>query len=94
MYGEAQRYFSDFILEVETKLVGGTDDNWQAVVCRFQDEGNYYAFAISADGYYYDSQGFMDYEQIVLANPTSSSYINQGVGCRQPHAISSASAAA
>jgi len=70
-------YFSDFILEVEVKLVDGTDDNWQGVVCRYQDDGNYYVFNISADGYYYISR-FIDYDQTALAEATPSSYINQG----------------
>jgi hypothetical protein len=70
-------YFSDFVLEVDTKLVDGTDNNWHGVVCRFQDEGNYYSFNISADGYYYIAK-FVDYEQIALVDATPSSYINTG----------------
>jgi uncharacterized repeat protein (TIGR02543 family) len=79
MYGEAQRYFTDFVLEVETWLVGGTDDNWQAVGCRFQDEDNGYDFAISADGYY-EMVKWVNGDDIVFAGPTYSTYINQGVG--------------
>ncbi len=69
--------FSDFILEIDTKLVDGTDDNWHGVVCRFQDTGNYYVFNISADGYYYISK-FADYNQVALSGPTFSDYINLG----------------
>jgi len=76
-YTMLDRYFSDFVLEVDTKLVDGTDDNWHGVVCRYQDTGNYYAFGISADGYYYIAK-FVDGDQIALASITSSSYINQG----------------
>jgi uncharacterized repeat protein (TIGR02543 family) len=72
-------YFSNFVLEVDTKLVDGTDNNWHGVICRFQDEGNYYVFNVSADGYYYISR-FIDFEQTALADATYSSYINQGVG--------------
>ena len=79
MYGESQRYFTDFILEVETWLVGGTDDNWHAVGCRLKDEGNGYAFSISADGYYTIDKEVNDNVK-VLAGPTFSSYINQGEG--------------
>ena len=78
-YAESQRYFTDFILEVETWLVGGTDDNWHAVSCRFKDEYNYYAFAISADGYY-TIQKLVDDDKTTFVAPTYSSYINQGVG--------------
>jgi len=71
------QYLTDFVLEVETKLIAGTDDNWHGVVCRYQDDGNYYVFNISADGYYYISR-FIDYDQTALSEATYSSYINQG----------------
>lgn len=48
----AHQYFTDFVLEVETKLVDGTDDNWQIVAARDDGTENYYTFCISADGYY------------------------------------------
>lgn len=46
------RTFSDQSIRVETTLVGGTDDNWQTVACRFSPGANYYDLGISADGYY------------------------------------------
>jgi len=70
-------YFTDFVLEVDTKLVDGTDNNWHGVVCRYQDDGNFYVFDISADGYYFISR-FIDDEQTAIADVTPSSYINQG----------------
>jgi len=73
----SQRYFSDFILEVETWLVDGTDDNWHLVSCRCQDEDNYYDFAISADGYYAVGK-LVDGNQTSLAEPAFSPHINQG----------------
>jgi uncharacterized repeat protein (TIGR02543 family) len=79
MYGEAQRYFTDFILEVETWLVGGTDDNWQTVGCRLDSSANGYGLGISADGYYMISLQSND-NVSNLTGPTYSSYINQGVG--------------
>jgi uncharacterized repeat protein (TIGR02543 family) len=78
MYAEAQRYFTDFVLEVETWLVGGTNDNWHAVGCRMVDEDNSYAFSISADGYYMIDKE-VNGDVIPLVYPTSSYYINQGV---------------
>ena len=75
----AHQYFTDFILEVETKLVDGADDNWHGVTFRYKDDANYYDFNISADGYYYLAKWIND-EQIQLAGPTRSSYINQGLG--------------
>jgi len=77
-YGNCQRYFTDFVLEVETWLVGGTDNNWHSAICRLQDNDNYYDFGISADGYY-DILKFDNENRISLVPPTYTSYINQGV---------------
>jgi uncharacterized repeat protein (TIGR02543 family) len=76
-YTMAHQYFTDFILEVETKLVDGTDDNWHHVTFREEDADNYYDFGISADGYY-DLTKVVNGNQIVIAGPTRSSNINQG----------------
>jgi uncharacterized repeat protein (TIGR02543 family) len=77
----AYQYFTDFVLEVETKLVGGTDDNWHQVFCRNQDDDNYYEFAISADGYYYVSRYIGGLEVLLAgAEANHSSYIHQGQG--------------
>ena len=46
------RIFMDHVIQVETTLVGGTDDNWQTVSCRITPNGNYYDLGISADGYF------------------------------------------
>jgi uncharacterized repeat protein (TIGR02543 family) len=78
-YSESQHYFTDFVLEVETWLIGGTDDNWQGLSCRHSDEDNYYALSISADGYYTIWKA-VDGTRTTFAAPTYSSYINQGVG--------------
>lgn len=75
----AHQYFTDFILEVETELVSGTDDNWHNVVCRYQDDDNHYMLAISADGYYSISRR-VDGDLIDLLSPTESPYINYGMG--------------
>jgi len=44
--------FSDTVVEVEATKVGGPDDNDFGVICRYQDESNFYFFIISSDGYY------------------------------------------
>jgi hypothetical protein len=75
----AQPQFTDFILEVETKLVGGTDQNWHMVLCRWQDKDNYYDFGITADGYY-GTWKWVGGNQTTIVPATNSSYINQGVG--------------
>ena len=74
----AHQHFTDFILEVETKLIAGTDNNWHTVQCRYQDSNNYYWFGTSADGYYFISK-FLNRNWIDLASVTYSSYIDPGV---------------
>jgi len=44
--------FSNTRIEVQAQKLVGPDDNDYGIVCRFQDEGNYYAFLYSSDGYY------------------------------------------
>ena len=44
--------FTDTIIEVETKKIGGPDDNDFGIICRYQGMANYYFFIISSDGYY------------------------------------------
>jgi hypothetical protein len=73
----AHQYFTDFVLEVETKLIAGTDNNWHMVLCRYQD-GDAYYFRISADGYYCIFK-LVNGSWTALASTTYSSYINQGV---------------
>jgi hypothetical protein len=75
----AHRYFTDFVLEVETKLVAGTDDNWHNIACRYQDDANYYGLDISADGYY-SIYRRVDGDITDLLAPTLSPYINLGTG--------------
>lgn len=44
--------FSDVSIEVDATKVGGDDDNDFGVICRYQDNQNFYFFLISSDGYY------------------------------------------
>jgi len=43
--------FADVRLSVSTFKAGGPDDNDFGLVCRHQDDDNFYAFLISSDGY-------------------------------------------
>jgi uncharacterized repeat protein (TIGR02543 family) len=79
MFGEAQLYFTDFVLEVETWLVGGTDDNWHVIGCRMNDYHNAYCFSVSADGYYMIDKE-VNGSVIPLVSPSSSYHINEGTG--------------
>ncbi|MCU0519910.1 MAG: hypothetical protein MUF84_04365, partial [Anaerolineae bacterium] len=44
--------YADALIDVDVRHVQGTVDNWMGVLCRQQDDDNYYLLAISADGYY------------------------------------------
>jgi hypothetical protein len=44
--------FTDLIMEVEGRLVGGAEDNWFGHYCRYVDGDNFYLMAYSSDGYY------------------------------------------
>jgi hypothetical protein len=46
------RPFRDFDLRLQTRQVGGDNDNSYGVVFRWRDVNNYYRFEISGDGYY------------------------------------------
>ena len=50
-YSKPGYTFADVRIEVEAIKVAGPDDNSFGVICRMQDEKNYYAFVISSDGY-------------------------------------------
>lgn len=41
----------DVRIEVDATKVGGSDDNDFGILCRYQDNNNYYQFLISSDGY-------------------------------------------
>jgi hypothetical protein len=44
--------FIDTRIEVEATKLGGPEENDFGVICRYQDENNFYFFTISSDGYY------------------------------------------
>jgi hypothetical protein len=79
-YHTLNKNFNDFILDVDTKLIDGTVNNWQGVDVRSQDDNNYYDFAISADGYYTIIKAVNGTIESLIGKPTRSSYINTGMG--------------
>ena len=42
----------DAIISVETRQLSGPDNNAYGIICRYQNETNFYTFLISGDGYY------------------------------------------
>ena len=48
----AGKTYTDTVVTVQVRHVQGTVNNWIGVICRQQNEDNYYLLAISADGFY------------------------------------------
>lgn len=46
------RDFDDVVITTEVRQSAGPDDNAFGVICRYQNEENFYLFLISGDGYY------------------------------------------
>jgi hypothetical protein len=46
------RSFDDVVIDVTATQIGGSSDNAYGIICRYQDEENFYLFLISGDGYY------------------------------------------
>lgn len=44
--------FKDALIFTRTTKLGGPDNNIFGLLCRYQDDDNFYAFMISSDGYY------------------------------------------
>jgi hypothetical protein len=70
-------HYADVIIDVSLRHVQGTVNNWMGVICRQQDEQNYYLLAISADGYYLILK-VENGEQVPLAGPRYTEAIHIG----------------
>jgi hypothetical protein len=46
------RDFDDVIVSAEARQVSGPNDNAYGLICRYQNEENFYVFLVSGDGYY------------------------------------------
>ncbi|MFO7662288.1 MAG: hypothetical protein R6X18_06800 [Chloroflexota bacterium] len=46
------RNFTDVIVSAEARQVSGPNDNAYGLICRYQNEENFYVFLVSGDGYY------------------------------------------
>jgi hypothetical protein len=71
--------FGDVHVEVNATKLGGPDDNDFGVICRYKDEGHFYGFLVSSDGYYGISK-MVDGEHELLGsnNMQPSDVINTG----------------
>ncbi len=74
--------FRDITLAVQVRQVQGSMDNWMGIMCRQQDEDNYYLFAIGADGSYL-MMVVQDGKQTPLVGPSVSDVIRKGKASNQ-----------
>jgi hypothetical protein len=74
----------DVVITVDSQQVAGPNNNAYGIICRYQDEQNFYLFLISGDGYYAIGKYQSGSEQIIYLTPDgqyqSSDAINQGTG--------------
>ena len=68
---------TDVVIDVDTWLADGTDDNWHGFFCRADDEKSYYTAAFSADGYYAATIK-VNGEVVREQKPTRTDAVNQG----------------
>lgn len=81
------RDFNDVIITTQATQISGPDDNAYGVICRYQDEANFYIFLISGDGYYAIGKYQTGSPQIIYLTEGGeyvfSDVINQGAATNQ-----------
>jgi hypothetical protein len=81
------RNFSDVVITTQARQVSGPDDNAYGVICRYQNEQNFYLFLVSGDGYYAIGKYQTGSDQITYLTGDGrfqfSDIINQGIATNQ-----------
>jgi hypothetical protein len=77
IWGVPDRSFSDVILDVDARVVTAAGDGDFGLLCRYQDNQNFYGMEISEDGYYAVWK-MIDGEYYPLVDWQFSSLINTG----------------
>lgn len=76
------RVFDNAIITVLARQVAGSDDNAYGVICRYQNEQNFYVFLVSGDGFYAIAKYQSGSDQVIYLTGdgqfTFSEVINQG----------------
>ena len=77
------RDFNDVIVTVQARQTSGPNNNAYGILCRYQDENNFYIFLISGDGFYAIGKYVGGESQITYLTENEeyipSDLINQGV---------------
>ena len=50
MWGVAGGWFDNVVIDVDVTKVSGDDENEMGIICRHQDEENFYVLSIGTDG--------------------------------------------
>ena len=83
----AARSFDDVVITAEARQVDGPNDNAYGLICRYQDEQNFYVFLVSGDGYYAIGKYQSGSETITYLTPDvqfqASDAINVGVASNE-----------
>lgn len=81
------RNFDDVIITTQARQVSGPNDNAYGMICRYQNEENFYLFLISGDGYYAIGKYQSGSPQVTYLSGDGrfafSDVINQGVATNQ-----------
>ncbi len=79
--------FDDAIITVQARQESGPNNNAYGIICRYQNEQNFYIFLISGDGYYTIGKYQSGNDQIVYLTENAqyqpSEFINQGAATNQ-----------
>lgn len=81
------RSFDDMIVTAQARQMSGPNDNAYGVMCRYQNEENFYVFLISGDGFYAIGKYQSGNDQVVYLSGEGqyqfSDIINQGAATNE-----------
>lgn len=81
------RDFDDVVIRAEARQVAGPNDNAYGLICRYQNEENFYVFLVSGDGYYAIGKYQSGNENVVYLTESGqfqpSEAINQGIASNE-----------
>lgn len=79
--------FDDVVITAEARQVDGPNDNAYGLICRYQNEENFYVFLVSGDGYYAIGKYQSGSDTVTYLTPDAqfqpSDAINQGVASNE-----------
>jgi hypothetical protein len=76
-FSVARPHFRDFDLRLDASAVSGPENNGYGVIFRYQDQGNFYMFLVSSDGYYSVTR-VTDGDQTPLSNWIDTPLVTRG----------------